>query len=272
MRRRQILLGQSTGVQPARACRLDRRFSYSAYVPESWSPETAGEHRFLVAMHGTSRGAEIARDLYTEFAEEARCVVLAPLFPMAVTEQQESHNYIWVRYGDIRYDQILFDMLDEASERYGVPADRFALTGFSGGGQFSHRMLYLHPERLSAVSIGAPGMVTLLDEDRAWFTGTQDFENYFGKALDLDAVRRVPVHVVVGAEDVHPEINVEPGDALYAPGINDTGDTRVQRAQALHDCLVRHGVQSELDIVPGATHAPKEVVLAVESFMRRTLC
>lgn len=247
---------------------MDRRFSYSLYVPESWSPETAARHRFLVAMHGTSRGAETARDLYADLAEEIQCLVLAPLFPMAVTDQEEMHNYIWVSYQDIRYDRILFAMLDEASRRYGVPADRFALTGFSGGGQFGHRMLYLHPERLSAISIGAPGMVTLLDDSRDWFTGTRDFESRFGKRLDLPAIRRVPVHIVVGGDDKHPEINVEPGDPLFAPGINDTGSTRVQRAQALRDSLARHDIRSRFDIVPGATHSPKEVLLAVESFLR----
>ena len=37
-----------------------------------------------------------------------------------------------------------------------TPFQRFALFGYSGGGHFVHRFFMLHPQRLWALSIGAP--------------------------------------------------------------------------------------------------------------------
>lgn len=268
--KRRNLINQMTGFQPSRACRSDRRFSYSMYVPANWSESTASSFRFLVAMHGTARAAESTRDMYIDLADDTQCIVLAPLFPMAITEKEENHNYFWLKFEEIRYDQILLDMLEEASLKYGVSAEKFALTGFSGGGQFGHRMLYLHPERLSAVSIGAPGMVTLIDNSQDWFVGTRDFSQQFGKALDMEAIRKVAVHIVVGSEDMHPEIFVAPGTEMYMPGINDTGANRVERARTLQRHYTDLGIASELDIVPGAMHLSKEVLTAVDAFFRRS--
>lgn len=89
-------------------------------------------------------------------------------------------------------------MIDEVAGRYGVNAERFLLYGYSGGGHFAHRFFYLHPERLKAVSIGAPGSVTLPDENHDYWVGCRNLEALFGKRLDIPAMRTVPVHQVVG--------------------------------------------------------------------------
>ena len=271
MTKRNVVFESVTGLQWARACAADRRFSYSLYVPSSWSEETASSHNFLVAMHGTGRAAESTRDLYIDLAEDKRLIILAPLFPTHVTDQNETHNYTWIRFGDIRYDHVLFSMLEEASQRYGVSAEKFSLTGFSAGGGFAHRMLYLHADRLLAVSIGASGFMTQLDSGKKWFVGIQDVEEIFGKPVEFECMKKVPVQVVVGGDDTHPEINISPGSALYMEGVNYGGSTRVERARSLHKQLIENGVNSQFDIVPGAVHASKEVALAVDSFFRKTL-
>jgi poly(3-hydroxybutyrate) depolymerase len=271
MTKRNVVIDSVTGVQWTRACAADRRFSYSLYVPGSWSEETASSHSFLVAMHGTGRAADSTRDLYIDLAEDKRLIILAPLFPTHVTNQNETHNFTWIRFSDIRYDHILFAMLEEASQRYGVSAEKFSLTGYSAGGGFAHRMLYLHANRLSAVSIGASGFITQLDAGRKWFVGIQDVEEVFGKGVEFGSMKNVPVQVVVGGDDTHPEINVLPGSSLYMEGINYGGTTRVERARALHNLLIENGVHSQFDIVPGAVHSFKEVALAVDSFFRKNL-
>src|SRR5690606_39266483 len=98
-----------------------------------------------------------------DFARAHRVVVLAPLFPAGMTEPGELSSYKLIRHGGIDYDRVLLGMVAEVAARYRLAGERFYLHGFSGGGHFAHRFLYLHPERLAGVSIGAPGIVTLID-------------------------------------------------------------------------------------------------------------
>lgn len=59
------------------------------------------------------------------------------------------------------------------------------MAGFSGGGQFAHRFLYLQLERLHAVSTGAPGRITMLDENWKWPAGIKDvFEVFDGVVIN----------------------------------------------------------------------------------------
>lgn len=270
MKRPLFLVDQPVGQKAARACRFDRRFSYFLYVPKSFTNETASEYRILVAVHGSSRVAEFTRDMYSDLADQAKLIVLSPLFPIAVTEREEIQNYLFIEFEGIRFDKIVLAMIDEVCATYGVPSDQIGITGFSAGGQFSHRFFYLYPQRVAAVSVGAPGMVTLLDPEADWYTGIRDVEKRFGRKIDIAALRGVPIQIVVGGDDVSPdEIMLKPDHILYAPGVNDAGRTRVERAQTLHNDLTAKGLDASIDIVPGAGHASDQVLLAVESFFRR---
>jgi pimeloyl-ACP methyl ester carboxylesterase len=262
-------LDQVTGYFPFQACRFDRRFSYGVYVPRGYVREKAAEFRLLVAMHGSERSPEVARELFVDLAEEAQCIVLAPLFPIAVTDDEETHNYIFLKYRDIRFDHVLLAMIDEVVERFGVSGEKFLLAGFSGGGQFANRFMYLHASRLSAVSIGAPGIVNTLDETTDWFVGVRDVLTKFGQGVDREGLRGLPVQVVVGADDVESDIVVAPPSALYMDGVNNSGPTRLERAKYLHRLLRDAGVDASLDVVPGAAHCAAHVQLAVNGFFRR---
>jgi hypothetical protein len=268
VRRPLFHLGQATGYFPFQACRIDRRFSYGVYVPSTYSTETAAEFRILIAVHGTERAPEAARELFVNLADETRRIVLAPLFPMAVTDDEETHNYIFLEYRGIRYDQVLLAMVDEVAERFGVSSRALWLAGFSGGGQFAHRFMYLHASRLAAVSVGAPGLVNTLDERRDWFVGVRNVAERFGQGIDQVGLKCLPVQVVVGDNDVATDIVIEPPSPLYAEGVNDSGSTRVERARFLHQRLRHAGIDSRLDVVPGARHLADHVHLAVEAFFR----
>ena len=86
-------------------------------------------------------------------------------------------------------------MIDDMAARYEgcIETEKFFLFGHSGGGQFVHRFLYLHPDRLKAVNIGAPGRPTYLDFEENFYWGVKDFKQVFGQELDLPAIRKVPV-------------------------------------------------------------------------------
>ena len=129
--------------------------------------------------------------------------------------------------------------------------------------------MYLHASPLAAVSVGAPGMVNSLDPSRDWFVGVRDVEEKFGQDIDRHGLYGLPVQVVVGGSDIGHDIMVEPSNPLYMEGVNDAGATRVERSGFLHRALMRAGVRSQLDIVPGASHQAQDAQLAVDEFFRK---
>lgn len=260
------------GSTPHFACQQDPRFSYCLYVPEGYSEEGGKAYRLIVLVHGTERGAWAYRGNFAQFAQEHDCIVLAPLFPANIGGSADLDNYKMIEYQSIRYDLILLSMVDEVRGKYRVQGDRFLLHGFSGGGQFAHRFLYLHPRRLHGVSIGAPGRVTLLDETRRWWVGVGDMHERFGIALDYEAMRGVPVLLVIGSEDTDTwEITMTEKSPAWMEGANDAGQTRQDRLATLQESLERAGISVRREVVPGAGHIGVEVLTPVKAFMKRLL-
>ena len=255
------------------ACQADPRFSHCLYVPSDYDEAGSDVRPLVVVLHGSLRTAEGYRSDWAAFAEETGAVILAPLFPAGIIEPDDIHNYKLLKFHDIRFDLILLAMVDEVAAKYRVDPSRFMLHGFSGGGQFAHRFLYLHPQRLSAISIGAPGMVTLLDDARDWWVGTRGMEAVFGTSPDLAAMRSVPVQMIVGADDTDTdEITVQP-DVRYfwMEGANDAGRTRIDRLQALRDSFEARGIAVRFEAVEGVGHAGMQVQDRVRAFFREVL-
>jgi poly(3-hydroxybutyrate) depolymerase len=250
-----------TGATTIFASRHDQRFSYCLYVPRAHLDHDRGPLPLVVVMHGTGRTGPQYRDAFAEFAEANDCVILAPLFPAGILEPGELHNFKYIRYQDIRYDDALLRIVDEVGENYRVDTDRFLLFGYSGGGQFTHRFLYLHPERLLAASIGAPGRVTLLDDAEDWWHGTRDMAKLFGRAPDVEEMRKVRVQLVVGADDVE----------TWEIGEHPAGRTRVERLTTLFHNLDANGLQVRLDLVPGVGHRGLGVLGAVQEYFAEIL-
>ncbi len=260
------------GRTPLWACRQDPRFSWCAYVPESYQPGRSTDFRLLVAVHGTVRMASLYRDAFAAFAERHRLIVLAPLFPGGITSPGDLSSYKLLRAGTLHYDAILLSMVDEVGTKYGIDIRRFMLFGFSGGGHFAHRFFYLHPQRLAAVSIGAPGVVTLLDRERDFWVGVRNFESVFDKKLDIEAMRAIPVHMVIGAEDKETwEITIRPGNAWYMDGADLAGPDRLARLGALKASFEAAGIAVRHDLMAGAAHRMEPMVPAVEDFLAEAL-
>jgi poly(3-hydroxybutyrate) depolymerase len=258
------------GATPMAACQFDQRFPYCLYVPRGHRQGTEGTH-LVVVVHGTNRTAERYRDEFAQFAEEQNCIILAPLFPAGIVEAGDLENYKYIEYHGIRFDQILLAMVDEVAQKYRVDTSRFLLHGFSGGGHFAHRFYYLHATRLLAVSIGAPGMITLLDADQPWYLGTRDLKERFGTASTLPQMRAVPVHMVVGAEDTETwEIN-DTTSPRWMAGADATGPTRVERLKALRSSYESHGIAVGFDVLSGVAHEGYKVLEPVRDFFASVL-
>ena len=258
------------------ASRADQRFSFCLYVPTSYQGTGTKPYPLAVIVHGTNRPALHYRDAFADFAESQDCVVLAPLFPGGIGQPGEIHNYKFIKFGDIRFDLVLLAMIDEVAEVYRIDKRRFLLHGFSGGGQFAHRFFYLHPERLLGISIGAPGVVTLLDEHRDWWVGVRTLEQEFGRPLDREAMRQVPVQMVIGAEDTDNwDIILAPDSPLWQaywmPGANDAGQTRVARLEALRESFERFGIAVRFDVVQGVAHEGFKILEPVKEFFASAL-
>ncbi len=254
-----------TGPTPFFAARSDERFSYCLYVPTAHKQAAPGVRLPLVVlMHGTQRSAERYRDAYREFAEQHGCVILAPLFPAGIGKRGDLHGFKRLDEFGIRFDEILLSIVDEVGEQFRVDTDRFHLHGFSGGGQFAHRIAYVHPQRLASVSIGAPGRITRISQDIPWWLGTADLKERFGADLDLAALRETAVQMVVGGDDVETW-------EIAEPDIDAGGRTRVERLTTLRENWTRHGVDVRFDVVPGVAHRGLLIMPTVQKFFAEVL-
>jgi pimeloyl-ACP methyl ester carboxylesterase len=254
------------GGTPFFASQHDQRLFYALYVPKDHTPD-AEPLPLVVIQHGTGRSAELYRDKWKPFAIEHRCVILTPLFPAGLMEPGELHSFKFLEYRGLRFDEELLHIVDEVGARFNTETVKFYLHGFSGGGQFAHRFFYAHPDRLAGISIGAPGRITQLDPRLPWWLGTGGFEERFGIRIDLDALRKVPVQMVIGGDDVETwEIN-NPGGPNWMDGVQETGSTRIERLETLRDNFVAQGIDVRFDVVPGVAHKGSGVIPVVQDFM-----
>ena len=266
-RARQGLGPYDMGRTTVYASRRDPRFPYCAYVPSDYDPAGDKTYPLAVIVHGTERGMEAYRDAFADFAEAQGVIVLCPLFPVGICFPGDLSSYKMLREGGVDYDLILIDMIEEMRGKYRIPDPRVMMYGFSGGGHFTHRFFYLHPERLRAASIGAPGIVTLLDFNHDWWVGLRDFGQRFGKEIDLQAMRRVPVQMVIGGDDLETwEIAIPPGNSWWMEGADLAGETRNDRMRALKASYEAQGISVRHDIVPGVAHDDRSMLQRVKDF------
>ena len=262
--------GQIPGYVPYTMSQSDPRFAYCAYVPTS--ADTDRPRALSMVVHGSTRVADQYRDAFVGYAEETGSVVLAPLFPCGVLGPDDTESYKFAVRDGVRFDLALLDMVEEARARWGdrIAPGRFCLFGYSGGGQFAHRFAYMHPGSLKALSIGAPGKVTLPQEDLPWWKGLGGLEALIGHKPDLAALRNVPIQLVVGDRDISEEsVLTRPGSQHWMEGINEAGRNRVALIDTLYDRYQAAGCQVEKAIVPDIAHDGFGVVPAASAFLAR---
>jgi len=239
----------STGVYTHTA---DPRFSFCLHVPE----ESAGGLRgLIVTMLHSLRNFMECRDAFAGFADELRLVVLAPLFPINVCGDGNGDGYKYLQEHDIRYDLLLNDMVDTVADWTGCDVGPFFLEGYSGGAHFAQRYLLLHPRRVRAASIGAPGQVTLLDPSLPWHSGLHGIEHRFGQSLDMAALRGVPLQMVVGELDTKTdELDHGLDDPELRAAAVRSGRNRIERLQTMYGSWTAAGIAVEFELMPGVSH------------------
>jgi len=228
--------------------------------------ENPKEYKLLVAVHGSGRTAAKYRDAFADFADEHKFVVIAPLFPIGIYGNGYADGYKFLKERDTRYDQLLLDMVADLNEACRCDLGKFYLFGFSGGGQFAHRFAYLHPDKLQAVSIGAPGLATKLDDTKPWPFGTADTDKRLGSAIDIDALRKLPIQIIVGDQD-NKDFQMPEKFKLVAEKLfGKYGSNRLENMKLLQENYVSNGLDSRLEIVKGVGHEGAKMARNVEGF------
>lgn len=223
-------------------CRSDPRFSYHTYVPRSVYEKPSRTYRIMSFIHGTGRTIEAYRNLFSEFADRRDLILIFPMFPGGLMDQDDFNSYKLLAYQGVRYDSIFLSMVDEMAERFPIDKRKLFLYGWSGGAQFVHRFLYVHPERVAAAAIGGPGRITYLDSENDYYWGTKNFKEVFDKELDLEAIKKVPVKLMIGENDTK-----------YL-GESAWGDNRMERIRNLKKNYESAGIQVSLEVIPGIEH------------------
>ncbi|KAH8812948.1 hypothetical protein F5884DRAFT_751246 [Xylogone sp. PMI_703] len=295
---------------PFTALRYDNRISYTLYIPQQhYNPDptcrSTGNTKdidpkyllpplpLIVNVHGTGRDAQKCRDRLIEFADTERAAVLAPLFPAGLDGYGDLDSFKLLKSKTLRADLGLLQILDEVAAKWpGIETQKFFLAGFSGGGQFVHRFAYLYPEKLHALSVGAPGRATHLDTSLPWPKGIQDVETVFGPDLKVDKnkIRAIPhIQLLIGGED-----NIVHGGSEFwtwlaatksslKQGIELEGETlekkepaqlalpikgRLDTIKELQETWKNDNISSQLDIVPGIAHDAPGTHRTLEEFLR----
>ncbi|OKL55363.1 hypothetical protein UA08_09398 [Talaromyces atroroseus] len=262
------------GHVPQRALTSDPRLSYSLYVPQEHYPKNSEQKLpLLVHVHGTSRDLSPVRRELVAFADSMPCAILAPLFPANLEGPTDFNSYKDLRTNSLRSDLALISMLDEVAFTWpGIETSKIHLMGFSAGGQFAHRFLYLYPEHLASVSVGSPGQATPLDYQKNWPKGVADVESIFNKTVREELIKEVAIQLVIGADDVIGHGSSEfrqwarkmttalAGKEAPASIQADVSDSslevgnRVDTIKRLHTSWKELEIEARLDIVDGVAH------------------
>lgn len=238
--------------------------------------------RVLVSVHGygsrksdkkSIEGVKKFAEIWSHFAEEKRWIILAPHF----NYKSYNNNYQRLNFFGRRADLHLNDLLKRTRAHLPkIRTDKIILFGFSGGGQFVHRYMAFHPERVECAVAGAPGWYLWPDSDYPYPIGTAFHD--FPKDLSLDMRRfcQSNLCVIVGERDS------EQGAFRKSYGGYDLdliqGSGRKARAknwvEVMQKCASNNGDISgiKLKIVRRAAHKlNRHIIDSAEEFFRENV-
>lgn len=227
-----------------------------------WCPREP-RHRngvpLVVCVHGISRDdrEQIAR--FRPAAEHGGYALLAPLFD---EKSYPDFQRLGRRGKGQRADLGLVRAIQRFRERTNRAFEDVFLVGFSGGGQFVHRFVMAHPERVRAAVVTAAGWYTLPLKRRLFPGGIRLDASLSGVRFEPDKFLRTPVLVAVGAEDKERDKSFRTNDKLDAA----QGRNRVERAhtwsRAMTEAAFERGIHNEVRAVelPGAAHSFAECI------------
>jgi pimeloyl-ACP methyl ester carboxylesterase len=218
---------------------------FYVYVPNGVSKQTS----IAILVHGISGNAAEQILRFASEAERRGSVLIAPLFERA---KYGKYQQVVDRNSGIRADLALLDIVDWVSRQIGISSRKFNLFGYSGGSQFAHRFVMLHPERVASCVCASAGWYTFPDPNQRYPGGIRTHPLEKG-VFDPEAIRAVPIHVLVGERDIATDTSVRSTPGL----VSRQGSTRLERAQRWFDAMRSWALHpaSTMGLIPKAGHS-----------------
>lgn len=275
-------------------------YPYYLYVPPELNT-TQAQHRkttLLVIPNNTGlvsddfsvheADARRRMEQVPELASELKVAVLMPIFPRPAhddwkiyTQALDRDSLVTPKSEYRRFDLQLLAMIDNARDRlfdeYNLRVDRrVLLNGFSAQAMFANRFTFLHPDRVKAAAIGAPGgwPIVPVGEYRhralRYPIGVSDFREVAGTNLNMSVLRRVPLLIFMGDKDDNDAVPF--GDAYEnedrAIILPMFGETPIERWATARAMYAHARMNAEFKLYPGAGH---EIVPAMREDVRAFL-
>lgn len=212
----------------------EQGFNYPYLLRLPATPPTADAGVLLVEPNNTGHASDrpedhldAAKDLAitavgADVSRRLGIPLLVPVFPRTDSLYTHILNRRTLATRDDRLHRIdlqVLAMVDDARRRLaarGLPVrEKVLMTGFSASGAFVNRFVALHPTRVLAAAAGAVnGMLILprsaLGTDRLPFPiGVADLPELTGQPFDLEAWKRVPQFLYMGADDTNDAVQFD---------------------------------------------------------------
>lgn len=206
------------------------------------------------------------------WAEDLGVAVLVPVFPRPQSSWQIYTHALdrdclnTEESGLVRLDLQLAAMIADAQQRLAdreiAVHEKVLLYGFSASAMFANRFTLLHPELVAGMACGSPGgwpiaPVAAHDgRDLPYPIGTGDLEQLIGMALDLEAVRQVPMYLFVGGDDNNDSVPYRDGYEVQDQELIDSlfGATPVERWPAAERLYQEACCSATFKLFPGVGH------------------
>ncbi|NBQ67986.1 MAG: hypothetical protein EBU46_03770 [Nitrosomonadaceae bacterium] len=180
------------GVVLQRTLQTDSRQKYFLYVPQ----QGGNGAKIFITVHGISRNVREHAKEFASYAEKYGVVMIAPYFPADLFPDYQRLG----RKGN-RADIVLNAIVAEVAQLTGASSDKLYLFGYSGGAQFVHRYMFVYPERVARIVLGAPGWYTLPDASLKFPIGIQPVLSIPQVQFNSARFLNIPVCVLVGEKD-----------------------------------------------------------------------
>ena len=193
------------------------------------------------------------------------CPLLVPVFPRPYNYQEAGYTHaldelslsatstVYHRL-DLQLIAMIEDAINSLDEREINFEETILMWGFSASGMFANRFTALHPEKVRAAAIGAPGgwpiapVAEYEGVELNYPIGIADLFQLVGYSFDVENFKNTPLYLYLGDQDTN--------DALpYNVTLNTyIGTTPVSRWPIAEEIYNSVGCNCEFVLYPGVGH------------------